>query len=979
MDLFSLALDVVFNSRKLIIPSIFGLILALAVFTEAQLLVESSRVDFFEKLVFETSSENERQADINIQLNGFYPLIYGAQRYTDFSHYNAMLEKGIGSKFGKYIAESFWYTQLGISIMRNSSPYDLIDFDLATSSSKSFFEKLNQSAGILYDGRFPQNESEVLLIKPDVTNNSELYNEDLHNITINSTIDLTLPNYNYYLVPEFDPVIKDPSSRPNKSVNVVGIIEASSTILEFSTLDTITQHLAKYLNYSWSYPYRILSPPLSIQGILNATYPEEVVIKLEVDSARWLTKFMWGKIFLQRDTFNVYDTPSEIQNLLGLLYSLGDSIDSYGYNSIITSSVIEGLRAYERRSSELVLELLLLGAPLLGISLYLMVYAFGLIGRQKQNQIAILKTRGGSRRQVLGILFGEMLVSTMVAITLSFVLSVFLTSLVLRSTAFLEFLGQSKDVRTSIGTLQNLILLGVLLALAVNILRIIKMSRQDIEETTVPIEIQAPFWKRYYLDMFVFILGIVLWIGVISFVNGLTSAERTPSVMNLVQIFFIIAPFLIFIGFVTITARIFYYSIKKAAKMAWRYERDVLFYALSNVRRYKHRASRAALVFTLAIAFSVVSSALIVSLDHSENLRLYFSSGADISFSLDGSEDPFLIEKLRNSSHVSQATVEYTARAESRRILGSQSDVTYHFLFVDPKSYPETIISFPEFGLSTSVKNAFKALEEGNSSVLILSKNLSELQLRIGWLLQPSLYSSYYRYNVLSPFRLVGTFNYWPSINLETVTDFKSNVYLIGSINLFSSLLSRSIIIPGSIGSRCLINVDFEPNIGTVTESVENLTSTSIKVPWLEYNEYLDSFNHRFNLAVLNSALIFSVTISIASMIMFALFIYLERGREMAVERALGLTRIQSWQLLLLESSTIIVFGTLLGVISGFFFTSIFFQVVQIQALTTPFVITFPTPILPIILAVFLVSSGSSLIPIIFISQTDISRLLKVE
>jgi ABC-type antimicrobial peptide transport system permease subunit len=981
LDLISLTIDVIVNSRRLILPSIFGLILALAVIAEAQLLVESSREDLFQSTVFQSSSENDKSADINIELNGFYPEVHGAKRYTDFSHYEEMFSNGLGSEFGKYFSEYFWFTNLGISLMKNSSALDLINFVVTTSSSTIFFDKLNQSAGLLYEGRFPQNGDEVLLIRPKVANTSTLYNTDLHAIELNSTIGLTIPNYNYYLLPDNNPFFKDPNNRPNKSVNIVGIIEASNGNLEFATQDPMTQLLSRYLNYSWSYPlrYAIVSPPLSIEGILNATYSRRVINALEMDSARHLTKFMWGKMFFDRDAFNVYDSDSEVLNLLDLLYSLGDSIDSFGYNSIITSSIIDELQTFKNRNSDLISGLLLLGAPLLGISLYLMTYAFGLIRRQKQDQLAILKTRGGSRRQIIGILMGEMLFSTIVAITLGFALSILLTSLVLRSTAFLEFLGSPKDVRTTIGMFQNLIIAGILLAFSVNIFRIIRMSRQDIEETAVPIDVHVPFWKRYYLDVSIFIFGIVIWIGAISFVRGISSAERTPSVMNLVQIFLIIAPFLFFIGFITITARIFYNSLKWLAKIAWRLERDIWVYALNNVRRYKHRASRAALVLTLTIAFSIVSSTLMVSLDQSENLRLYYSSGADISFSLDGSPDPFLIDKLVNISHISNATVEYTARSESRPELGARDDVTIHFLFVDPIPYAETIKSFPEFELSSSLKKVFRILEENDTSVLLLDKNLNELNLKIGRLIEKVLYSSYLNYNNRRAFRIAGTFKYWPSLNPETTTDFESDIYMISSLPMFSRLLSLGFIIPDSISARCLINVDSKKNIGTVTESVENLTTNPLKVPWLNYDNYLESFDHRFNLSILNSALIICLTISIVSMVMFAFFIYIERGREMAVERALGLTRFQSGQLLLFEASTILIFGILFGLVSGIFFSSIFFQVMQIQSLTTPFVLTFPTQIIPILLGVFFVSGGCSLVPIIIISQKDISRMLKVE
>ena len=113
---------------------------------------------------------------------------------------------------------------------------------------------------------------------------------------------------------------------------------------------------------------------------------------------------------------------------------------------------------------------------------------------------------------------------------------------------------------------------------------------------------------------------------------------------------------------------------------------------------------------------------------------------------------------------------------------------------------------------------------------------------------------------------------------------------------------------------------------------------------------------------------------------MFAFFIYIERGKEIGVERALGMTQFQTAQSFLVEAIVILVFGTVIGFITGAYFVSMFLQLIQLGQTIPPVVVTYPTTLLSQMVGGILIAAGiGTVIPAYLASRKDISRILKVE
>ncbi|MFX0084713.1 MAG: FtsX-like permease family protein [Candidatus Hodarchaeota archaeon] len=984
-DLVSLTIDLIRNNMNLILPTIVGLVIALSVLSEAFIVVESSQEGFFNEIVFDSPDKvNSYVSDISVELSSFYPAVAEADRFTAFSHYDSIFETALlNGDYTRYISEYFWFTSPYISLnsINISHPVDTISY---TCSSSEMFNLLEEYLNIEKTGRLPQNSSEIIIIRPKVGNDSEYYHPFIHSITLNSTITLELPQFLHTMAELSE------DNRANKTVKIVGLVELQTTLYTYKELDRMTQIITKYLNHSWTH-HAILTYPTFLNEILDEVYDDRVFELIEVYSSRYFIPHMRGKVYLSQTSFNAYQSQEELQKMEIFFDILSEAFEAYGYNAVIHSFVLDRIRTYIAQSSNLLLMLFLVGTPIVAVSFYLMIYSFELIKRQKKRQLGVIKTRGGSWKQIVIALYGEITLLTVVAAILGFIISIFLTNLTLRSTGYIEFLGNQIEVRIKGEILLVLVIIGIFSASLLNFYRIIKMARDDIEEATIPLEKRDPFWKRYYIDIIVFILGILIWFAILFLTRSLADSAVSGNIPF--QIFFIIAPFLILLGTILIIGRLFYFSIQKLAKIAWKVDWGILSFAIHNIMRYKHPANRAGLLLTLTVSFSIISSSLIFSLDETQDLRSYCISGGDMSFPIHAymppqrniyndwkwksSIDNNAVQLIgENISHIASVSTIFTGQGIT--VPGYGLTITYHynFLFVDPTTYGDTIRIHPTFQLSGNLTTLLEKLNS-NSSVLILNQNYNSLNAKIGHQLDLPIYSYYFGWNTDRKWRIEGTFSYWPNLLPDPSANYETDVWMIGSVGLLERLVSNSYI--SSLEAKCIIKVDSLEHIGNIAESIENLTGYTPFIPSIETIKYIDSFTRRFNLSVLNTNVIITVIVAIICMIMFAFYIQIERGKEIGIERALGKTRLQTSLMFLIEASIILIFGLIFGFITGMFFTAVFFQITQIGALATPFVIVYPLQIVPILIGIFIFAGIGTLIPAYLASRTDISRILKVE
>ncbi|MFX0185578.1 MAG: FtsX-like permease family protein, partial [Candidatus Hodarchaeota archaeon] len=946
-DLIFLTYELLIGNRKLIFPTIVGLIIALTVISQSGVLVESYRQEIFEEMIFgnqDRYSEGDPDISVDIYSWDLRQTSVGSDIITDFERYNNFVNTSAHQvDYVDHILNYFWYSYCELIIWLNetdpySSAQKMYDFNtfFFSSSTSEFYSQLEALMKIEGEGRLPKNSSEIVLVRPkglpeewDIE-----WEKRFENLTLNAKVNVTVPRW---AIPVGQDII-------NKTVTIVGILRIERQIYRYyedfystepSIDDNATLLLRKYLGEIWREYFFITQPDFLKQMMdeILAPYPN-----LELE------RRIKGKIYLDQTRFNAYNVNGEISKLQNFIQALEIQLYEITYHPNIYSEILWSLKYYQSAILGLIIILLLVSFPVLCIALYLVVYSFGLIRKQKQEQIGIIKTRGGSWFQILVILLGEMVVSTIFAVIIGFLTSLFLADIVMRSTDYLEFFGVQIPVQVSLDMLQGLLFWGIILALILNFTRIIRMSKQQITETLIPTETRDPVWKRYYLDVIIFIIGTCTWIIFMTLMNSIGGEEVAPTIYMILPIISLLAlpaPFFMFFGSIMVIARIFPFLMRKLAELFWKIEGGITAFSIRNIVRHKQAANRAVLLITLALSFSILSSSLIFSLDETQRLKYYYNDGADITLSENGYLNETFLPILKdNITQLTSTSIAYSAYFESWGYI----EKVYHFLFIDPETYAKTAFNDPRFKLSSSLPSLMNKIVD-NETILLFEGNLRDdiSKPRIGDNLTLFLTNGT-SYTEEHSFRIGGTFKYWPMMYPERWYEFSRYYWIIGSLGMFEQL-NQSSFLRGVYG-KYLAKVDSLNNIEEVVDTIYNMTSVVPSSPALRYKEYKTSFGRKFSLSILNSDLIICAAVAIIGVIMFAFFTYVERGKEIGVERALGMTQFQTAISFLVEAAMILAFGLVIGILTGMYFVTMFLQITQVGQAIPPIVVTYPVTLL---------------------------------
>jgi ABC-type antimicrobial peptide transport system permease subunit len=971
-DPFFLTYEMLVGNRKIIIPTMIGLIIALTVISQSGLLVDSYRQEIFEDVLSQMQHNYyEYQGEVSIDLYGQDP---------DFDQYSKLVNQSAAKvNYSDYILDTFWYCKSDINVWLNRTDYDYYNeklYDhytgLYTSSSSKFFKELEILLENNDAGRLPRNTDEIIIIRPKGIITEPWDEEEIkryENLTLGKKVNIT--GQYWYSDGE--------AKRINKTVEIVGVLEYEREVYyyidnsygDLSNVydDNVTSLLWRYIQrIYWSIQF--LTLPSFFGDILGELNDQDI-------SMNWDLRIR-GKISLDISEFNVYNLNTEIKKLQDFIQALEERFFSVSHDFWIKSEIFDAMQQYESQVFMLIIILLLFSFPVLCIALYLVTYSFGLIRRQKKDQIGIVKTRGGSWLQVMTILLGEMFISTIVAVIIGFFLSIFIADVVMRSTDYLVFLGVPVPITPTIEMIQGLIFWGIVFALLLNFRNIINMSRQEITETLVPTEKRDPVWKRYYLDVVIFVIGTSVWVIFMSLIRASsTGSDFGPSYYLLYMIITLLgipAPFLMFFGTIMVIARLFPFLMRKTSEILWKLEGGVNAFAIRNLVRHKQAANRAVLLITLALSFSILSSSLIFSLDETEHLKKYYSVGADLSLPTGNSLNNTILTHLeQNISHLTSISSVYSTRHEYHGMVWR----SYKCLFVDTKTYAQTAFVDPHFKLSHSLTDLMEQLADNNSILLFEGNLMSDISKpKIGQ--DISFYFSNATSSSYLSFRVAGTFKYWPTMYPDRWYDFSREYWFIGSLGMFERLNQSGYF--QYTNAMYQAKIDSLENIEETVERIYNVTGITPASPALAYKEYKESFTRRFWLSILNSDLMLSVAISVIGVIMFAFFTYVERGKEIGVERALGMTRFQTAQSFLVEAGILLAFGTVIGYITGAYFVTMFLQITQFGEMIPPVVVSYPIPLLiQILLGVLITGAIGTIIPAFMATRRDISRILKVE
>ncbi|HSV84934.1 MAG TPA: ABC transporter permease [Levilinea sp.] len=303
----------------------------------------------------------------------------------------------------------------------------------------------------------------------------------------------------------------------------------------------------------------------------------------------------------------------------------------------LQQSPLQALIAYRNSANLLTIFLYAFSIPVIGLILAFISLVAGLSVESQRNQIAVLRSRGATAVQILGMISVEGLLVGLTAFAISVPLSLQLVRWVGRTRSFLDFRGDvTLDPMMTFSAVQ-LGLLAVLIGLAAQVLPAVQASRHTIVSYTQERArmLRPPWWQRAWLDVLLLIpAGYGTYLLSQQGVMVLPDAAATGDPFGNPLLFLV--PALSIFALTLALLRLIPLILAGLAWMASFTKSVGLFMAARQLARTPKVYSTPLVILVLTLSLSAYTASLAYTLDNHLHDQTFYQVGADLRFSETG-------------------------------------------------------------------------------------------------------------------------------------------------------------------------------------------------------------------------------------------------------------------------------------------------------------------------------------------------------
>lgn len=336
--------------------------------------------------------------------------------------------------------------------------------------------------------------------------------------------------------------------------------------------------------------------------------------------------------------YQIYDgsrvRPASVDGLLSGVRTVEARVTSLLNNTTLDASPVEALQDYGRSSSELSVMLTIFSLPVIGLILYFIVLIAGMVVRREQSEIAILRSRGATRGQILFIYLLEGLLIGALGLFGGLLLGSWLARLMGQTRSFLDvslFAGQAEPLVT---VFSSTAIQYALLAIVLVVLALLLPAFFASHHTIITLRWEQarslirPLWQRYYLDVFLLIPPLY----------GLYQLNKQGAVALLGSgedpfsnpLLFLV-PILFCFGLGLLFMRLFPAVMGILAWVAERLPSTTLLLTFRQLARSATLYTGPLLLLCLTVSLAFFSASMAVTLDSHLHDRVYYEIGADLA------------------------------------------------------------------------------------------------------------------------------------------------------------------------------------------------------------------------------------------------------------------------------------------------------------------------------------------------------------
>jgi putative ABC transport system permease protein len=614
----------------------------------------------------------------------------------------------------------------------------------------------------------------------------------------------------------------------------------------------------------------------------------------------------------------------------------------------LISSPLEALGRYQENAPALTYLLFAFSVPILSLILAFIGLVAGLFVNQQRGEMAILRSRGASTMQVVGISLLQGVLLGAVALAGGVGLAYLITHSIGKARSFLDF-SAAGGLRVSM-TPQVLGygLLGIAIILIIQVL-IPTLSAAENTIVTYKQEraraFRTTWWQRYWLDILLLIpAGYGLWQLTQQSRKALEGAKGIPDPLQ--NPLLLLVPALGIFSVALFTLRLVPHLMEVISRSLRPSKSVGMLMAARYLARTPALYSAPLVLLVLTLGLSAFTASLARTLDSQLDKQIHYRAGADMNifelgttFNEDNPNPVYTFGPVED--HLSIPGVESATRVGRYKFSASTAagPLAGTFLAVDRLTFPSAAYWQRDFA-AEPLGALMNQLAANPTGVLLPDAVLAQRQLKIGDTLRLGITTGVAGQSIPMEAPIVGTFDLFPTWYPE------DGVMIVG--NLEELFLRAGAEYPHEVWLGTAPDADPEFIAYAVrgfsilldqqadqSKLVKNGLNTIVR-DWSSAELNLRAEQRRPErqglFGLLSVGFVSSALLTVLGFLLYALFSFRRRFIEMGMLRAIGLSIQQMTSLLAAELAFLVLLGIGVGTALGVFASRLFVPFLQIGA-----------------------------------------------
>lgn len=443
---------------------------------------------------------------------------------------------------------------------------------------------------------------------------------------------------------------------------------------------------------------------------------------------------------VKTDWFMVYDYRNlQAYQIDGIISETEEMMQETegNYNAfVLEPDYLAVFREYQTAAKKVTTTLLILQFPVLTL---LLAFIF-MISRQmldlEQNEIALLKSRGSSKKQILLIYFLQSVILAAISGVLGLPLGYFLCKVLGSTNGFLEFI-QRKALHITINGSVFLYMIG---AMAISVAFMVLPVFRDADVTIVNVKHRKKnkktLWQKAYLDVILLLASLY---GLYSFtqredvlMTQMLEGESLDPFLFICSSLFIISASLVALRIQPLLIRLVYL-------IGRRHWRPSFFASFLQILRSRGKQSFMMVFLMLTVSLGIFNATVARTILSNSESNIRYETGTDLILQEAWEDNSMFVEDnpdleltysepdfsvYENMEGVEHATKVYREDNISTSVAktDSENSVKTSLMAIDTKNFGETVTDFDAALLPTHINHYLNTLAS-NSDAVLLSSN----------------------------------------------------------------------------------------------------------------------------------------------------------------------------------------------------------------------------------------------------------------